>query len=293
MSRSSGSENEFLGYDQAISAFDAALVELDDWWRSTEEKLKRRLNENAANTPWNKQLRQLHEERYKKYQHERARINLLYKEFLSAGRDILTEIESEVEKYGKRLSVKRRQLELKNEYGGIESHRWTKELERFVEANPAVSRSILELDNYTSGLGVSLDWKDTVVNYIDKIIVPAEDFSDDENLNPGDAFELECENKLAEVGWSIKRIGASGDQGVDLLCVKDGTEMAVQCKDYARPIGNHAVQEVYAGRQFHGAHVAVLVGRSGFTESARNLAATSGVLLIDFTELSAIDDWLN
>ncbi len=43
-----------------------------------------------------------------------------------------------------------------------------------------------------------------------------------------------------------------GDQGVDILAVRNGKTYAIQCKNYADMVGNKAVQEAYAGAQYYG-----------------------------------------
>lgn len=73
----------------------------------------------------------------------------------------------------------------------------------------------------------------------------------------------------------------SGDQGVDILCERNGKTYAVQCKNYEGAVGNFAVQEAYAGAQFYGCEVAAVVCPGTFTRGARELAQSTGVELWD------------
>ena len=78
----------------------------------------------------------------------------------------------------------------------------------------------------------------------------------------------------------------SGDQGVDVLAERDGVSYAIQCKHYQAKISNKAVQEAYAGAEFYGCDVPVVVTNSYFTPSAEELADGIGVELWDREELN-------
>lgn len=73
----------------------------------------------------------------------------------------------------------------------------------------------------------------------------------------------------------------SGDQGVDILALKDGVSYAVQCKHYTSKISNKAVQEAYAGANFYGCEVPVVLTNSYFFPSALELGDEIGVELWD------------
>ena len=78
----------------------------------------------------------------------------------------------------------------------------------------------------------------------------------------------------------------SGDQGVDILCERNGKTYAIQCKNYAGSVGNFAVQEAYAGAEFYGCDVPVVICPGSFTRGAKALAETTGVELWDGEKLS-------
>ena len=105
----------------------------------------------------------------------------------------------------------------------------------------------------------------------------------------GHKFEYFCANLLQKVGFSdVKVTPGSGDQGVDVLAVKDGIKYAIQCKNYANPLGNTPVQEVSAGKQFYGCHVGVVLTNSTFTQGAVQLANATNVLLWDRRKLKEL-----
>ena len=65
----------------------------------------------------------------------------------------------------------------------------------------------------------------------------------------------------------------------------ENLKFCIQCKRYSNPVSNKAVQEVYAGKGFYRGTHAVVLSNAGFTKSARDLAKSSGVILINDIEL--------
>ena len=64
----------------------------------------------------------------------------------------------------------------------------------------------------------------------------------------GHKFEYKCARMLRRKGFHhVVVTKKSGDQGVDIIAYKHFSKYAVQCKYYSYPVGNKAVQEVYAG----------------------------------------------
>lgn len=105
----------------------------------------------------------------------------------------------------------------------------------------------------------------------------------------GHSFEHFCAELLRKNGFvNVSVTPGSGDQGVDVLAVKDGIKYAIQCKNYASPLGNTPVQEVSAGKTFYHCHVAVVLTNSVFTEGAKQLAEATGVLLWDRKKLDEL-----
>lgn len=93
-------------------------------------------------------------------------------------------------------------------------------------------------------------------------------------------YELYCAEMFKAAGWDAKATKSSGDQGVDVEAKRNGVLLVAQCKKFAKPVGNKAVQEIIAGQNFYAADRAVVIATNGFTKSARQLAAASGVELI-------------
>ena len=104
-------------------------------------------------------------------------------------------------------------------------------------------------------------------------------------------FEHWCADVLVNSGWEATVSQASGDQGVDILAKRGSIILAVQCKRYSSPVGNKAVQEAFAGKQHVNATHACVIATSGFTNSAEELATSTGVFLLapeDIPELQQL-----
>jgi restriction system protein len=104
---------------------------------------------------------------------------------------------------------------------------------------------------------------------------------------PGDghAFESWVAAALSSFGWEAKVTAASGDQGIDVIATRDGRTLGLQCKLYSCPIGNKAVQEAHAGKAFYGAERVGVLSNATFTNSARDLATATGVLLLSHHDI--------
>ena len=98
----------------------------------------------------------------------------------------------------------------------------------------------------------------------------------------GHEFEEWCALLLQKNGFAdVSVTPGSGDQGVDVLASKDGVYYAIQCKCYHSDLGNTPVQEVYAGKEYYRRQVGVVMTNRHFTDSAKQLASHTRVLLWD------------
>ena len=111
---------------------------------------------------------------------------------------------------------------------------------------------------------------------------------DFESVKSGVDFEQFCQQKLSRSGWTTKSTPASGDQGADIVAERGSETFILQCKWYSNPVGNKAVQEAHAAKAHYGASVAAVVTNSTFTPSAEQLAKSTGVRLLHYSELEAL-----
>ena len=106
------------------------------------------------------------------------------------------------------------------------------------------------------------------------------------DLMEGHQFEHYCADILRKNGYTdVEVTQGSGDQGVDVLAVKDGIKYAIQCKCYASDLGNKPVQEVNAGKVIYHCHVGVVMTNRFFTQGAKDAADATGILLWDRNKL--------
>jgi restriction endonuclease Mrr len=115
-------------------------------------------------------------------------------------------------------------------------------------------------------------------------------FSETVDHMSGTEFEHFMANVFAKQGYPVQLTPCSGDQGVDLLLTIDERRVAVQLKRHTAPVGNAAVQQALAGMIHYKAKEAWVITTSTFTKSARQLATSTAVRLIDRNEL---EDWLS
>ncbi|MDH4866031.1 restriction endonuclease [Alcaligenes nematophilus] len=225
------------------------------------------------------------------------------------------------------LVRKKRQALYKNDYGNYVVDKWIKELNEYVSSvlgfsdnNVFLEKKNLFLrfvyDKTVAVSGLSIEDKFELKTKFEKksndLFVPLFDrsLSDfvwlvvdnyENKSNPdigfepvlgGVEYELECEKRLVELGWSVVRRGGSGDQGVDLIGEFNGEKVVFQCKFYSTPVGNAAVQEVIAGMKYEGVNTGVVLTNSSFTIPARRLANVSDVVLLHHDDLANFTKFL-
>jgi restriction endonuclease Mrr len=106
----------------------------------------------------------------------------------------------------------------------------------------------------------------------------------------GPEFERFMADLLRQKGYRVEETPLSGDQGVDLVLPDlDGKRVVIQLKRWTGPVGNNAIQATFAGMAHYQADEGWIITTSTFTKSARELARSTSVRLIDRDELT---DWL-
>lgn len=102
----------------------------------------------------------------------------------------------------------------------------------------------------------------------------------------GHEFEYFCADLLKANGFTnVTVTRGSGDQGVDVLAVRNEIAYAIQCKNYSSSVGNTPIQEVCAGKIYYKCHVGVVMTNSIFTPGAIELANETNTLLWDRNKL--------
>ncbi len=188
------------------------------------------------------------------------------------------------------LARKRFQLLSEDEYGVPQTEKWNKEVQYFFDKlirpkltddeakaiAPLLSRLATELVEDPARL---------------RCLELERDLQFDPDMSPID-YERFCASLLERSDWTATVTVATGDQGVDVVAQKGGNKLVIQCKLYSQPVGNKAVQEVVAAKAHTRANYAAVVSNADYTPSARQLAATTGTILLHHADLIKIDEVL-
>jgi len=105
-----------------------------------------------------------------------------------------------------------------------------------------------------------------------------------DGMDPYD-FELLLGMFYEAQGFHVIETPKSGDQGADVLLEKAGEKTVIQAKLYSGTVGNKAVQEAIAASSHFRCNFAAVVTNNYFTRSAKELAQSSTVTLVDRDEL--------
>ncbi|NMG30064.1 restriction endonuclease [Aromatoleum evansii] len=180
------------------------------------------------------------------------------------------------------LARKYKQCVYINAYGIEVCDAWDKEAATFI-------RTVVAQD-------IPASWLDANRNRIIKEITARTKFctafeaaepllgeADVTTLSPTE-FELMVVDLLNQFGWYAHPTSTTGDQGIDIIASLNGKRAVFQCKLYSQAVGNTAVQEIIAGRDFEKAD---MVSNANYTPSARQLASAAGVYLLHHTEVSS------
>jgi len=108
---------------------------------------------------------------------------------------------------------------------------------------------------------------------------------DDIDLMDGQEFEKFVAELFSKIGFETKITKATGDQGIDIIASKDGDNIGIQAKCYSSTVGNGAIQEAVAGKNFYRLDKAMVITNNFFTDSARQLANANSIILWDRNNL--------
>ena len=174
------------------------------------------------------------------------------------------------------LNVKWGQLVYKDEFGDTVFDRYYQFFKEFC-ANKMPGYDFKIINKIVHGIGFEEYEK---LN----LAIGGAEFRD--GMSPKD-YERLCASRFEQWGWSAMLTPETGDQGADIIIKASSGSTAVQCKLYSQPVGNGAVQEVIAARQFYKTSAGVVVTNAEFTKSARQLANASGVDLLHHDQISS------
>ena len=108
------------------------------------------------------------------------------------------------------------------------------------------------------------------------------------DVRSGAEFEEYIADLFSILGYAAKNVPLTKDQGIDVLVHRSGMRYGIQAKYYSQSVGNAAVQQAIAGREYYKLDKGVVVTNSTFTPAAVALAKKTNIRLIDGTELNKL-----
>lgn len=219
------------------------------------------------------------------------------RQFLEARPVLAKATASIIEQHLDALARQRRQLVRVDPYGNLLDDKWQEEISYFISSvlEPGLLRAIpsgFSQEGWPMFVGRHV-YTDDIRKQIDRCAADAQSQRDQAVAWNSDGtpeeFEHFCADTLRRTGWSVQVTKGSGEQGVDVLASKDGVIVVLQCKRWRRPVGNKAVQEAHAGMVHYSANAAAVIATSSFTRSAHELAQSTGVHLLHYTDLPNLD----
>jgi restriction system protein len=185
-----------------------------------------------------------------------------------------------------------RQSIVRDYFGNEDTRAWKARLDTFVNRQvlPRLSEQSVRLDD---------SLPERIGAYVDATVreLAAQDIQHDApepdlGALSGPDYERYCASILRGRGWTVQETPVTRDFGADLIAERNGIRLAVQCKLYAKPVGNKAVQEINSARPLYNATHACVVAPFGFTKQAERTAHGHGVRLLGHSGLALFADEL-
>lgn len=201
---------------------------------------------------------------------------------VDARRTLLQKVQAAIEQQINPLVRRRAQLVWQDAYGKPQLERWEKEKDRFITQHIESSLTPNERKALQRERTLIPDFIEAQVKVATQSHPAFRNYSDE--MTPPE-FEVFCAEELRRAGWNARVTKQSRDQGVDVVAEKGDIRVVIQCKRYAGPVGNKAVQEVAAAKAHEQARYGIVVTNNRYTRAAEQLASTNGILLLHYSEL--------
>lgn len=109
----------------------------------------------------------------------------------------------------------------------------------------------------------------------------------------GWAFEENIGKLFRKLGFDAEVTKGSGDEGVDIILIKDNKTTIVQCKQHSKPVGPSVVRDLFGALTHFKAKNAILVSTSGFTSGTVSFAKNKPITLMGMHEILKMADEVN
>lgn len=154
----------------------------------------------------------------------------------------------------------------------------------------------IKFENKRLILGVEKAAKSREINIFEKKILESDNkqiMIDEIDNMTGHQFESFLKQLFERMGYVVKSTSLSRDQGADIIAEKLNTRYLIQSKRYNKKVSNKSVQEISAALKHYKADNGIVITNSYFTESAKELAKSNNIELIDRNTLrKLISDYL-
>ena len=104
---------------------------------------------------------------------------------------------------------------------------------------------------------------------------------DDVDLMNGREFEIFIAKLFSQMGYETEVTKTTKDQGIDVIASKNGNKIGIQAKCYSGIVGNSAIQEVVAGKNYYHLDKGMVITNSLFSDAAQKLAQANSIILWD------------
>lgn len=101
------------------------------------------------------------------------------------------------------------------------------------------------------------------------------------DIMEGEEFEKFLQAHFEKQGYKVSLTPVTGDYGADLILKKGKEKVVVQAKRYKQKVGNSAIQEIVAAKEYYKANKCMVITNSYFTQNAVSLAKANHVELWD------------
>ena len=96
-----------------------------------------------------------------------------------------------------------------------------------------------------------------------------------------------CVARLRGAGWAASSRSRGDDRGADVIASNGDRMLALQCHSSMQPVDTKDIEDACLAREIQGSDLAVIVSNASFTESARELAALTGIVLLHEDQLAS------
>jgi len=164
-------------------------------------------------------------------------------------------------------------------YPDIQRAKSLMESEEFVEAKKIYEKVIEKYIN--KGLYIDLELQEQIRILNKRINVQRDKRRKSLTTLDPFIFEVQIAKLYESMGFSVINTPRARDRGVDFFAVKDDKKHIVQCKHWAKPVGEPVLRDLLGTKIHFKADHAILVTTSDFTEQAIRFANSHDIKLIN------------